>query len=68
MSQLESGIGPMAEVQTFPLFLLNDSDKITIFVKYCHVLYVCDYRQGVHWRLDLLTTCIHHSELHFTDH
>jgi hypothetical protein len=25
---------------------------------------VCDYRRG----MDLLTTCIHHSELHFTDH
>jgi hypothetical protein len=26
------------------------------------------YRQGIDWILDLLTTCIHHSELHFTVH
>jgi hypothetical protein len=26
-----------------------------------------DYRRGMDWLLDLLTTCIHHSELHFTD-
>jgi hypothetical protein len=26
------------------------------------------YRLGMNWILDLLTTCIHHSELHFTDH
>jgi hypothetical protein len=24
---------------------------------------VCDYRRGMDWTLDLLTTCIHHSEL-----
>jgi hypothetical protein len=28
----------------------------------------CDYRWGMDWILDLLTTCMHHSELHFTDH
>jgi hypothetical protein len=28
----------------------------------------CDYRRGMDWILDLLTTCIHHSELHFTVH
>jgi hypothetical protein len=27
-----------------------------------------DYRRGLDWWLDLLTTWIHHSELHFTDH
>jgi hypothetical protein len=31
-------------------------------------LCVCDYRRGMDWILDLLTTCIHHSELHFTHH
>jgi hypothetical protein len=29
---------------------------------------VCDYGRGMDWILDLLTTCIHRSELHFTDH
>jgi hypothetical protein len=29
---------------------------------YCHV-YECDYRQGVIWWMDLLTTYTHHSEL-----
>jgi hypothetical protein len=29
---------------------------------------VCDYRWGMDWILALLTTCIHHLELHFTDH
>jgi hypothetical protein len=29
---------------------------------------VCDYRRGMDWILDLLTTCTHHSELHFTFH
>jgi hypothetical protein len=27
----------------------------------------CDYRRSVYFMLDLLSTCIHHSELHFTD-
>jgi hypothetical protein len=31
-------------------------------VKYCH-LYVCDYRRGLYWILDLLSTYTHHSEL-----
>jgi hypothetical protein len=35
---------------------------------YCHDLGVCDYRRSMEWVLDLLTTCTHHSELHFTDH
>jgi hypothetical protein len=29
---------------------------------------VCDYRRGMDWILDLFINCIHHSELHFTDH
>jgi hypothetical protein len=29
---------------------------------------VCDYRRRMDWILDLLTTCIHRSELYFTDH
>jgi hypothetical protein len=37
-------------------------------VWYCHELGVCDYRRGTGWILDLLTTCIHHSELLFTVH
>jgi hypothetical protein len=32
-----------------------------------HNIFLCDYRQGMDWILDLLTTCIHHLELHFTD-
>jgi hypothetical protein len=28
---------------------------------------VCDCRRGMDWISHLLTTCIHHSELHFTD-
>jgi hypothetical protein len=28
----------------------------------------CDYRQSSDWLLDLLATCVHHSELHFTVH
>jgi hypothetical protein len=31
--------------------------------KYCHGLGVCDYRRGMNWILDLLTTNTHHSEL-----
>jgi hypothetical protein len=43
--------------------------KIKLRVKiYCHDLWVCDYRWGVDWILDLLTTCIHHLELHITVH
>jgi hypothetical protein len=43
--------------------------KIKLRVKiYCHSLWVCDYRQGMDWILDLLTTCIHDSELHVTVH
>jgi hypothetical protein len=29
---------------------------------------VCDYRRVMVWWMDFLPTCIHHSELHFTDH
>jgi hypothetical protein len=29
---------------------------------------VCDYRRGTNWVLDLLTTCIHNSELYITVH
>jgi hypothetical protein len=33
------------------------------------VMYLArDYRRGMDWILHLLTICIHHSELHFTDH
>jgi hypothetical protein len=28
----------------------------------------CDYRWGINWILNLLIACIHHSELHFTEH
>jgi hypothetical protein len=35
---------------------------------YCHDLGVCEYRRGMNWWMDLLTICIHHSELHFTVH
>jgi hypothetical protein len=28
----------------------------------------CDYRRGMDWWIDLLTTCIHRSEILFTDH
>jgi hypothetical protein len=34
---------------------------------YCQVLGVRDYRRGMGWILDLLTTWVHHSELQFTD-
>jgi hypothetical protein len=30
-------------------------------------IYGRGYRRGMDWILDLLTTCTHHSELHFTD-
>jgi hypothetical protein len=43
-----------------PLFLSNQFNIVTILG--------CDYRRGVDWILDLLTTFIHLSELHFTDH
>jgi hypothetical protein len=33
-----------------------------------HDLGACICRRGLNWWMDLLTTCIHHSELHFTDH
>jgi hypothetical protein len=39
---------------------------ILLFHSYCHDLGVCDYRRGMDWWMDLLTTCVHHSELHFT--
>jgi hypothetical protein len=35
---------------------------------YCHVWGVRDCRRNMDWMLDLLTACIHQSELHFTDH
>jgi hypothetical protein len=31
--------------------------------KYIVTIYVCDYRWGMGWRIDLLTTYTHHSEL-----
>jgi hypothetical protein len=34
----------------------------------CVCVCVCDYRRGMDWILDLLTTCIHNSELQFTEH
>jgi hypothetical protein len=39
------------------------SDLIKNIITY---LCVCDYRQDVNWILDLLTICLHHSELHST--
>jgi hypothetical protein len=38
------------------------------YVTYCHILGVWEYRQGMNWILDLLTTCICHSKPHSTDH
>jgi hypothetical protein len=35
---------------------------------YCHDFEVRDYTGGMDWVVDSLTTCIHHSELHFTVH
>jgi hypothetical protein len=34
----------------------------------CTSIWQCDYRWGTDWMLGLLTTCIHHLELYFTDH
>jgi hypothetical protein len=41
-----------------------------IFGNFCIVTYlwVCDYGRGMDWWMDFLTACIHHPELHFTDH
>jgi hypothetical protein len=36
--------------------------------RYCYDLVVRDYRRGMDWILDLLTTSVDCSELHFTDH
>jgi hypothetical protein len=44
---------------------VRDSPTYVHIVTY---LRVCDYRRGIDWWMDLLTTYIHHSELHFTDH
>jgi hypothetical protein len=35
-----------------------------VYVTYCG----CDYRWGMEWWMDLLTTCIHHSKPHFISH
>jgi hypothetical protein len=35
---------------------------------YCRVFKGCDYRWGADWWKDLLTACIHHSDLHLTVH
>jgi hypothetical protein len=42
---------------------------IALPLLFCIVTYlgVWDYRGGMEWIMDLLNTCIHHSELHFAD-
>jgi hypothetical protein len=47
-----------------PERLMKISSLLLILSHIC----VCDYRQCMNWMLNLLTTCIRHSELHFTDH
>jgi hypothetical protein len=44
----------------FPLILHGN---IFCSCKYYHVYVVCDYRRGLHWWMDLLTTYTHNSEL-----
>jgi hypothetical protein len=43
--------------------LLDQKILVHINIIYCHDLGVCDYRQGMDWWMDLLTTYIHHLEL-----
>jgi hypothetical protein len=51
------------------LLQYEEADNFIHFLlQYCRVLGVCDYRRGMDWILDLLTTCIHNLKLHFTDH
>jgi hypothetical protein len=42
--------------------------RFRVCVSVCVCVCVWDYRRSVNWWMDLLTTCIHQSELHFTDH
>jgi hypothetical protein len=43
--------------------------RLTVRKIYFHVCVgVSNYRRGPECWMDLLTTCIHHSKLHFTDH
>jgi hypothetical protein len=52
--------------------LLKQFKYLHFYGHYYRRLYILsrisDYRRGMGGILDLLTTCIHHSELHFTDH
>jgi hypothetical protein len=41
----------------------NKNRKGRKYTKYCHVLWT-DYKRGMNWWMDLLTTYTHHSELH----
>jgi hypothetical protein len=53
------------------LFNMHDfsvAECSVIFRRLVTYLGVCDYRRDTDWILDLLTTCTHHSELHFTVH
>jgi hypothetical protein len=42
--------------------------QVGLQLRYFHLLWVRDYRRGMDLILDLFTTCIHQSELHFTFH
>jgi hypothetical protein len=37
------------------------TDRFRLYIP--SYIYVCDYRRGSGWRMDLLATCTHHSEL-----
>jgi hypothetical protein len=60
-------------IQTYsvPIYKITEVFRITLCLDIdTHIvkIYGCDYRRGMDCILDLLTTCIHHSELNFTDH
>jgi hypothetical protein len=59
-------------------FIFNEVRLFRLFVRICAIISyifvehivtciwgVCDYRRGMNWILDVLTTCVHYSEIHF---
>jgi hypothetical protein len=58
----------LPNLSTYSLEVIRPWRVIMRPIEYCHDFECCDYRGGMNWWMELLTTCIHHSELHFTDH
>jgi hypothetical protein len=59
----EDGRGQKTEIPSLRV-VKPKFDCMSYISIYCHDIGVLDYRCGMDWILYLLTTCIHHSELH----